>query len=258
MARDKNNDSDSAEGGAGSGVASPLWWAAAAVLVLILLGLVWVLTGGDASKSTAPPTRTVTASPAAPTTESKLPPASAPSATAPAGCNVPGANSTVPTSAIPATWQLLGGIAAPVSPVAGPKTITGPGDTLRSCYQRSPTGAVLAAMNIFVASTTPNSAQVLKQSFTPGPGLTEAQAQPVDGANASIVGFNTQACSQTACLVKIAFAVQGVNVEGTQPMVWVGGDWKVNGQVTGVAKGLIVNNLTGYIPMSALTAGPTS
>lgn len=257
MARDKKNSNDSTnstDSGAG-GVASPVWWGAAAVLVLVLLGLVWVLVGGNSSTPAAGPTRTVTASPTPSVPGSELPPAATPNKAAAAGCNVPGANSTVPTAAISVTWQAVGGIVVPVSPSVGPKVITGKGNTLRSCYQQSPAGAVLAAMNIAGAGTTSNAHQVIREGFTPGPGREEAQQQPADAGGGSIAGFQAQACTQRACLVKILFAVQGVFVEQTMPMIWVGNDWKVDGQVTGVAKGVRVGGLVGYTPMSPVSGG---
>lgn len=257
MARTDNDDNDS---GGGALTSSTVWWGAGGLIVLVLIGLVWILIGGNGSGSTAAaPTRTVTATPT-PSGQSGSVAPSQPGATNTnaSGCNVPGANTVVPTTAIPATWQLVGSFAVPVSQTAGPRKVAGPGGTLRSCYQHSPTGAVLAAMNIALASATSNSHQVLEQGYTPGPGLTEVEQLPVDGSNASIAGFLTQACTQASCLVKIAFTVQSQNIEGSMPMIWVGGDWKVNGQITGVAKGVAVTSLSPYFLMSASSSGGTS
>ncbi len=255
----RKDDDDGSRTGAMTG--STLWWVAGGLILLVLIGLVWVLINVGKSSPAAVATHTVTAPATSPSGAGAPPTTPASSATTTgnaSGCNVPGGNALVPTAAIPATWQLVGSYAVPVSPTVGPKTITGPGGKLRSCYQHSPAGAVVAAMNIALASATPNNHQVLEQGYTPGPGLVEAEQLPADGSNASIAGFLTQACTQSSCLVKIALTVQNQDIEGTMPMIWSSGDWKVNGQVTGVAKGVAITSLSPYIPMSASNTGPTS
>lgn len=255
MARNDNDDNNIHSGGITS---STVWWGAGGVIVLVIAGLLWILLSGGGSGSTATPTRTVTASPTAGNTGTATVPSASPSSgtTVSAGgrCNPLGASSLVPTSAIPVTWQAVGGIAVPVSSSAGPTRVTGPGGTLRSCYQQSPTGAVLAAMNVVGAGTTSNEQQVIQQAYTPGPGRTEAMQQPADSGGGSIAGFTAEACTQSACLVKVGFSVQGEYVAATLPMIWTQGDWKVNGEVTGVAQPVQVTGLGGYIPMSAAGA----
>lgn len=250
MARKDNDDNDS---GGGALTGSTVWWGAGGLIVLVLIGLVWILISDNGPAPTATPTRTVTAAPPGSSTPGSLSPrAPASTSVSPAAgdCNVPGGTSAVPTSPIPATWQAVGAVAAPVSSTAGPKKVTGPGGTLRSCYQHSPTGAVIAAMNIIIAGTSSNEQQVIEQGFTPGPGRTEAQQQPADSGGGSIAGFQAQACTQSTCLVKIAISVQGLTIEQTVPMIWTNGDWKVNGQVTGVAQPVQVTSLSPYVAMS--------
>lgn len=254
MARKDNDDNINSGGGALTG--STVWWGAGGLIVLVLIGLVWILIGGNGSGSTtATPTRTVTAAPPGSSPSSSLTslsPASSSASTAANGCNLPGGTTAVPTSVIPVTWQAVGGIAAPVSASAGPARISGTQGALRSCYQHSPTGAVLAAMNIAAAATTPSEQQVIQQGYTPGPGRQEAMAQPADSGGGSISGFTTQACTQSVCLVKLAFTVQGLYIEQSMPMIWAGDDWKVNGQVTGVAQAQQVTGLAAYIAMSPI------
>ncbi|MBO1768255.1 hypothetical protein [Allobranchiibius sp. GilTou38] len=259
MARDNDENDDITAGG---GMASsPLWWGAGGVIVLVIAGLLWILlSGGGGSGSTATPTRTVTATPTVGATGAGPLSGTSTPTTAPAvgGCSVPGGNTLVPTAAIPATWKLVGSLATPVSGSAGPKKINGPGGTLRSCFQDSPTGAVIAAFNISSAGTTSNAHDALMLNYTPGPGRDAADALPADASNAVYSGFLTQACTQSECLVKIVLTVQDIYVEQTLPMIWSGGDWKVNGQVTGVANAVQVPSLSPYIPMSASNVGPTS
>ncbi len=252
----RKNDDDGSRTGAMTG--STLWWGAGGLILLVLIGLVWVLINVGKSSPTAVATHTVTAP--APSSGAGVPPATAPASSTTttgnaSGCNVPGGNTLVPTAAIPATWHLVGSVAAPVSLSAGPKTIAGPGGTLRSCYQDSPTGAVIAAMNIGIAGTTTNEQNVIEQGYTPGPGKDAAKQQPADAGNGSISGFQAQACTQSDCLVKIVITVQGQYVEQTMPMIWSDGDWKVNGQVTGVAEAVQVASLSPYIAMSASGSG---
>ncbi|XAS78319.1 hypothetical protein V3G39_17975 (plasmid) [Dermatophilaceae bacterium Sec6.4] len=247
MAR-KDDDDGSRTGAMTS---STLWWGAGGLILLVLIGLVWVLINAGKSSPAAVATRTVTAPATTPSGAGAPPTTPASSATTTgnaSGCNVPGGNALVPTAAIPATWQLVGSVAAPVSPTAGPTKITG---TVRSCYQDSPSGAVLAAINIAVALNSSSEQEVISQQYTQGPGRSEAAALPADSGNGSISGFQAQACTQSACLVKVAVSVQGSYVEQTMPMIWSGGDWKVNGQVTGVAQPVEVSSLSPYVVMNA-------
>ena len=258
MARDNDENDDGTA--AGGGIASSsVWWASGGVIVLVIAGLLWILLSGSGSGPTATPTRTVTNS-ALQTLPTSSPPGPSTSSTTTAngGCTVPGGNTLVPTAAIPATWKLVGSLATPVSGSAGPKKINGPGGTLRSCFQDSPVGAVIAAFNISSAGTTSNAHAALLLNYTPGPGRDAADALPADASNAVYSGFLTQACTQSECLVKIVLTVQDIYVEQTFPMIWAGGDWKVNGQVTGVANAVQVPSLSPYIPMSASNVGPTS
>lgn len=249
MARNDNDEND-IQGGIAS---STLWWGAGGVIVLVIAGLLWILLSGGGSKSTVTPTQTVTASPNsnAPGATAMPPPSTTSSGNTTrdaGGCNVPGTSALVPTSAIPATWQTVGTVAAPSSATAGPLRVNG---GVRTCYQHSPTGAVLAAINISVALNSSSQREVIDQQYTPGPGRGEAAALPADSGNGSIAGFLAQACTPSSCLVKVAVSVQDIYVEQTMPMVWSGGDWKVNGETTGIAQPVQVGSLSPYVAMTA-------
>ena len=250
MARDDNDNETTAGGGLASSTA---WWAAGGVIVLVIIGLLWILLSRGGSGSTATPTRTVTASPSVAATGSgALSGTSSPSSTTGvSGCSIPGGSSAVPVVAPTASWQAVGAVAAPVSTTLGPFKISGNDHQDRTCFQHSPAGAVLAAINTSVASVSPEGASVVRNRWTAGPGKNEIMGgNGGDSGTATIAGFQVQSCDQSSCLISVAYQVgDGVGAI-TMPMVWVDGDWKVNGQLTGLSSAAPITNLSGYVVMS--------
>ena len=155
------------------------------------------------------------------------------------------------TSAPDVTWQKVGALAAPVSTQYGPRKVSGPDGAIRQCYQHSPVGAVLAAVNITIGgSDTAAGNQVVDKQFTPGKGKQEALDQEAAEGTATIAGFQVQACTATKCLVSVAVSGNGNYGAATVPLVWSAGDWMVDGTVAGTSAGQPIDNLSGYVPFS--------
>lgn len=237
-------------------------WAAlgGAVLAIAIAGGAWVaVTGHGGTGKSAAVTSTVTVPPASPDTGRSNPgdtgteTASATSrAAAPTRCGFASTWSSRPvTSAPDVTWQQVGALAAPVSAKYGPAKVSGPDGAIRQCYQHSPTGAVLAAVNITIGgSDTAAGNQVVDKQFTPGKGKQEALDQEATEGTATIAGFQVQACTATKCLVSVAVSGNGNYGAATVPLVWSAGDWMVDGTVAGTSAGQPIDNLSGYVPFS--------
>ncbi|MGL5828622.1 MAG: hypothetical protein ACRC0L_03510 [Angustibacter sp.] len=180
---------------------------------------------GD-TESAPPPATTASATDSSPTTPA------APAADASAcGLTAVQLNGTVPTAPT-ATWSLLGTIAAPAIKGQGPGKIDP--DGYRSCYARTPTGALLAAANyVAIASHYPLQRKFLERNIAPGPGRDTLLNKPIpknpdDGTRIQITGFRVLKYSDALADVDIAFRnSNGALVSFVYNLIWSGGDWKM-------------------------------
>ncbi|AKU15043.1 hypothetical protein [Luteipulveratus mongoliensis] len=227
----------------------PTWWGAAGLFVVLILGLgVWLLFGGSDEAAGRQAMATVTVTPpsgSAPSAGASSPSAGTPSANSAAagtswpdadpGCHGGTPNGAIPKRPpVPTTWVQVSTVEVPVTP-AGPKTVSG---DLRKCYQHSPTGALLAAINVFAASSTSSDyTRVIKSQWTPGSGrnalITELDGGGKDTPNpgpAALKGFSVaRSCSPAKCLVSVATGTPTALGAIVMPMVWHQGDWYVDG-----------------------------
>jgi len=150
----------------------------AAVVAVIVLGLVaWLVLGRGSDNSTAssPP---ISPSPTATTSaaDGTLAGTPTPSASKPldsnydSACGLKGGTTTVPRDSLPdVTWRNVSGWYLPSSTVAGPGTQTGDGPW--SCFARTPTGAILAGYTIAIRlGIAPQFNAVVTQQTVPGVG----------------------------------------------------------------------------------------
>lgn len=236
------------------------WWVAAAVVVLLVVaGLVWVVVKGGAPP--APQTATPTAP--RPTTSTAPSPAastSSPAASTAAGWPDTGCNGTPGSAAAPqvamrdVTWSPFLAVALPTSPTLGPKRIAAP---LRKCFQHSPSGALIAAVNIlYAAGADPGSyRKVLTAQMTPGRGRGKmlASFDGNGGDPGNLAAFRLDGCTPSVCNVELVVFGRGVYATQTIPMVWTKGDWYVNG-----ARPIADAGLVQSIPPGFAAWGPTS
>lgn len=149
------------------------------------------------------------------------------------GCNGTSGDARVPTTPPKGvTWQPQGAMSYPTSSELGPKRTQG---VVRTCFQHSPSGALMAAANIIVGGSSgpQTSAAVMQQQFTAGAGR-DAMIAGLSGSDnkpgdASPAGFQLGACTPERCIVNL-FASSGAgSMTVNVPMVWRDGDWKVDG-----------------------------
>ena len=230
---------------------------ASAVVVglLLVLGAVLVFTGPGDSQADPPET---------PTTSSSMTATSEPPDGQDSACGLPEGDQTVLTTAPEGTeWELVGTIAAPTAP-----EVHGPGEVdegLRTCFARTPTGALYAAANFLATTSAPELREPLIQELAAsGPGRDAALAalaqegeQEADGSGTQIVGFsflNYDSASTTVDLALRGFSSSGSGGFAHLPLTlrWEDDAWKVvlpqDGDVGRAIQG--IPDLTGYVPWS--------
>jgi hypothetical protein len=203
-----------------------------------------------------------TAQPAPGTAASAYPATASPSATAGAGksvCGLPSSTETALGAAPKSKWELVGKIAAPTDP----KTF-GPGmtdkDGFRSCFAKSPTGALYAATNILAMGSSGDpvlNRKATDQLLMPGPGrdIARADSSSKSTSNSTVQfrGFVIKSYSPSAANVDIAFQTdKGLLGHAVLPLQWADGDWKLaiadSGQLINEIAQL--RDLSGFIPWS--------
>ena len=204
------------------------WFIGSAVVVaaVVVLGLVLSLTNLLGGKTEPTPNSSAPSSPssrtAAPTTTSEA------SVCGLGAVDLSGTLNTAPS----ATWALVGTTAAPSIKDQGPGKVEQ--DSYRSCYARTPTGALVAAANYAaVGSYGPLRKKFYEQATVPGPGRDALLAKPIPGAGnggtrVQIAGFRLLRYDGKTADVDLAFrtanGAMGAMVFNLQ---WSGGDWKI-------------------------------
>lgn len=230
------------------------FWLSAALVVLVLVGFGAFLAFRPGPAPQGSPVVTVTASApssAGPATNAGKSSPSPAGTAAGSECSLPGESTDVP-AAPPSDvrWEPVGSLAAPTSATAGPQLVDG---GLRRCYQHSPTGALLAAINITQGMSSPATAlKVVDKQWTPGPGKDNQLAslsEDLSSGDAMLAGFRIPACSLDKCIVALAIASPSASGGVTVPLVWADHDWKVDGS-GGALETKPLKSLTGYTPWS--------
>ncbi|WP_432832721.1 hypothetical protein [Dactylosporangium sp. CA-092794] len=167
------------------------------------------------------------------------------------------------TSAPPdVTWQLVGQVALPVSPSAGPFQVTA---TTATGYAHTPTGSLVAAAQIATRAMSVGGRDVweptILRQFMPGAdrdqllaGLRAApskQAEP--GATAQISGFQFYSYGPDTAVVGLAIQSAGQGAIVTMTLQWRDEDWRMvappGGSWASVAKS--TDGVAGIVPWGA-------
>lgn len=245
-----------------------VWWAApkfvvsaVAVILLVIVGIIlFVVVGNDEQSDAAPPAQPSATSPSS----SSTPTTSTTSEESVCGLDATGGTTlTAPPADV--EWEFLGGIAAPKSTEHGPGVVdneTG----VRSCYSRTPEGALLAAAGQAASSGDPNLyLETVRALSVDGPGkdITVAGAQRSMSESSTtapikIAGFRLLAYDDNEATVEIVASVDSgaelVYFTSSAVMTWTDGDWYTKYKDDG-SSGPVdgeVSDLSGYV-----TWGPT-
>jgi len=216
------------------------WWLAAGVVgVIVALGLILSAIGlfggdGDAPLAAAAPS-------------------SAADAPQPSVCGLTevALDGSV-EQAPPATWSMIGTIAAPTVDGQGPGVVED--DGFRSCFAHTPTGAVVAGYNLAaMGSYRPVRDRFNAEAIAPGPGRDAYLADPPtgDGSGAprlEFAGFRVlRYTGQQADLDLALLASTGQTFGYTLYLEWAEGDWKVRMAADG-------SDLTAISPISSMSS----
>lgn len=216
------------------------------VAIIALLAVVLTVTGSDEDPTAPAPQQP---------REALSPSASAGGDSA---CGLAAGSEAVPTNGLPDTeWQLVGSMAAPTAPEEhGPARSN---DGFRTCFARSPTGALYAAVNFWATATDKPDAEVLRRLAAD----TEVRADAIadarrdDGASLDeagplqVVGFNFTSWSPQSASLDLAFRLQnGGLLRLPTAMRWQEGDWKYVIPPGGDPGGGELRGLAGYVAWS--------
>ena len=241
------NDASNPPAAENIGTSKKVIGSAVVVAAIVVLGLVLSLTnlfGGKTEPTpTAPaPSPSITAT-AAPTAQDEA------SVCGLDAVEMSGTVTTPPT----ATWALVGTTAAPSIKGEGPGKIDD--DGYRSCYARTPTGALVAAANYAaIGSYAPLRARFYEEATVPGPGRDALLKKPITGAGeggtrVQIAGFRILRYDGDQADVDIAFRTSNGAVGAmVLNLQWSGGDWKIRVADDGTELSPVVQlpSLSGY------------
>jgi hypothetical protein len=226
---------------------------AAAFIALIIIGGVILGFSGALAKPTAsgqtPP------SPAATPTASAEPQLTGGESV----CGLEGVSTTGTAETPPQVeWTTVGNFPVPGNPEVGPGKTTE--DGLRICYQRTPEGALLAAINYLGAGTDARLVGPVS-AYAPakGPGRKAAIASARDSSGAGsvraeVVGYRILNYDGTAAKIDLALRAEtGQYSSFVYDLVWEDGDWRIvlTNEGTAPTQPSQITNLDRYVQWSA-------
>jgi hypothetical protein len=212
------------------------------LLLLIFAGIIVAVIGGASHHSTRTiPGRQVTVA-------STSPPAGS-SSTA---CTLPAGNEAIPSASPPAgiRWAQVGSMQAPQAPsTLGPQRTSGVWNT---CFAHNPSGALLAAMNLWAEGTAADPSAVFHRLGIGAP-LDLGNSDRLDaGGPVQFAGYSYESYDPaTARVLVVIRGPDGKLGAAATTMEWAGGDWKYLFPAGGALSIEVIADLTGYVQWSA-------
>ena len=221
--------------------------AALVVALIAIMAVVLALTTGRDDATAAQPT---------PSTEPSSTATPSPTATDGSICGLADGDQTIPVTApVGIEWELVGTVAAPTSPEAGPGLVSD--DGLRSCFARSPQGALHAALNMLATTSNPALRKAAASELTAAGAGRDALAaivnsEPVGGTGTGlqIGGYSFLDYTPSSATVDVLIRLDGKVGHLVVPLSWERGDWKIVIPPDGdLYKGIQqLTSETGYVP----------
>ena len=179
-------------------------------------------------------------------------------------CGLPSSTETALGIAPKSKWELVGKMAVPTdSKTSGPGLTDA--DGFRSCFARSPTGALFSAMNVGAlgsAGSPQLEVKLADKLLVPGMGRDAAMKEAASSSASSgtdttvqVKGFSIKSYTASEANVDLAFETnQGVLVHTVLSMRWMDGDWKVKPADDGVTFSGVsqLSDLSGFILWSGV------
>jgi len=209
------------------------------LLALVLLGIVAAIIGtGGASRPASAPRPAARPAPRAATTSR-------------GGCTLPAGSQTVPSTSPPAArWGTVGSMQVPQNAaVYGPQRSAGPWET---CFAEDPSGALLAAMNLWAEGTAVPPGELFARLAVGAPKNLGSNAQLDSSGPIQFAGYRYDAYAPAAAQVSIVFqGPEGKLLAVVTSMVWRDGDWKYVFPAAGTPAMQVIPDLTGYVAWSS-------
>ncbi|MGH2867160.1 MAG: hypothetical protein ACRDNK_06265 [Solirubrobacteraceae bacterium] len=212
--------------------------ASAFLLALVLLGVL-VAAIGDSGGGRHP---------AVPQTTAARPAGTPANASA---CSLPAGVQAVPSTGPPqARWGTVGSMRVPQSPaVFGPQRSDGPWET---CFAHNPSGALLAAMNLWAEGTAVPPNELFRRLAVDAPRNLGSSAQLDSRGPVQFAGYRYESYTPSDAQVTIVFqGPDGKLLAVVTAMVWAGGDWKYVFPTAGAPAMQVIPDLTGYVQWSS-------
>jgi hypothetical protein len=213
------------------------------LLALILAGIIIAVSGdggGGHHTTTKPPV-------AQGTTSSSSTPAGNSTA-----CTLSAGDQAIPSASPPAgtTWNQVGSMQAPQAPsTLGPQHTSGVWNT---CFAHSPSGALLAAFNLWAEGTAADPNQVFHRLAVGAPANVGNSVRLDSQGPVQFAGYKYESyTSSTARLLIVIRGPQGSLGSFTTTMRWIGNDWKYVFPPGGQLAAQVIPDLTGYVQWSA-------
>jgi len=174
-----------------------------------------------------------------------------PVAASSSGCSLPAGSQDVSSVELspPAVvgWHQVGNMEVPEAPATrGPEHESG---GWFYCYQHSPGGALLAAIDVWASGTAATAGQVARHlavNVTP-----QALGSDELPPGLSLAGYQFMSYTPRDAVIEVVFDVYDRgDVEVTTPMVWVPGlgDWRLDIPASGSVSSAVVDpSLAGYV-----------
>jgi hypothetical protein len=168
------------------------------------------------------------------------------------GCSLPAGNQAVPAGAPPSVtgWGDVGSMQVPQAPATlGPQRTIGVWNT---CFAHSPSGALLAALNLWAEGTAADPGTVFAHLAIGAPAELGNSERLDSGGPVQFAGYRYQSYDSTTARVLVVLrGPQGKLGAAATTMRWVGGDWKYVFPAGGGLSIEVIQDLAGYVPWSS-------
>lgn len=242
----------------GRGAARNGWWLASSLVVvtaLLAAGSVLLLGPGGGEPPAAGDTSTGPR-PGAGAAAARVAADAAPAGDLPCLRDADG-SSAARTPPPDVRWDVVDGMALPWSPTSGPSRRDG---GLRTCYARTPAGALLAAVTLSATPHGTSAARVLREQVLPGPRRDALLARsrrhppiaPAAGTTGDVAGFRVLEYDPERATVQVVVTFAARYLAFTVSLVWQRGDWRLTLDPPGGAVPVAhLAGLDGYTPWGA-------
>jgi hypothetical protein len=168
------------------------------------------------------------------------------------GCTLPAGSQRTPSTAPPdgTTWQQVGSMQTPQAPsTLGPQRTTGVWNT---CFAHSPSGALLAAFNLWAEGTAASPTAVAKHLAVGAPSNLGNNERLDSGGPVQFAGYKYESYTpSSARMLVVIRGPQGKLGAAATTMRWVGDDWRYVFPPSGQLAFQVIPDLSGYVTWSA-------